>query len=185
MLVQLFAVFAVLFFMLLGVSLFLYYLLSLISMIQSMIGGAPFVPLEYSVAERMLELVEPKKGEVVYDLGCGDSRQLMLASMRYGTKGVGVEIAWWPFLKSMVMRRMFGLQDEVKVYWKNIHDVSVQPADIVFLYLFESVLGKIKGKLQKELRPGTRIVSARYKFPDWEPKLVEQGEKHPIYVYVV
>src|SRR5687768_18477449 len=51
-----------------------------------------FVPTPQTAVEKMLELAEVKKGDVVYDLGCGDGRIVVTAAKKYGAKGIGIDI---------------------------------------------------------------------------------------------
>src|SRR5512147_696692 len=52
----------------------------------------PFVPTPIEVIDRMLELAEVKKGDVVYDLGSGDGRIVIRAAKTYGVRAVGIEM---------------------------------------------------------------------------------------------
>ena len=52
----------------------------------------PFVPTPIEVIDRMLELAEVKKGDVVYDLGSGDGRIVIRAAKKYGVRAVGIEM---------------------------------------------------------------------------------------------
>jgi hypothetical protein len=109
----------------------------------------------------------------------------MTACLRYQVKGVGIEIAWWPILKALYMRKMHGLEGTLQLHCGNIKKYSLVDADIVFVYLFTQLLGKFKEKFIKELRPGARIVSARYQIPGWTPTITISTEKHPIYLYEI
>ena len=51
-----------------------------------------FEPSPIEVAERMLQLANVTRDDVVFDLGSGDGRIVILAARRYGARGVGVEI---------------------------------------------------------------------------------------------
>ena len=52
---------------------------------------APFVPTPMHVVEKMLKLAEVTKNDIVYDLGCGDGRIVVMAAEKYGARGVGVD----------------------------------------------------------------------------------------------
>ena len=50
----------------------------------------PYVPTPQEVVDRMLELAQVKKGDVVYDLGSGDGRIVVTAAKKYGVRAVGL-----------------------------------------------------------------------------------------------
>ena len=52
----------------------------------------PFVPSPPYVVERMLQLAEIKKGDVLYDMGSGDGRIVIEAAKKYGIRGVGIDL---------------------------------------------------------------------------------------------
>ncbi len=56
------------------------------------IDEIPFVPTPMEVVDRMLEMAEVKKGDLVYDLGSGDGRIVIRAAKKYGARGVGIEM---------------------------------------------------------------------------------------------
>src|SRR3989344_3045488 len=49
-------------------------------------------PTPMPVVEAMLQLAGVQPGEVVFDLGSGDGRIVILAAERFGARGVGIEI---------------------------------------------------------------------------------------------
>jgi len=53
---------------------------------------APFVATPLPVVKQMLTLAELKPGEIVYDLGCGDGRVIIMAAQDFGAQAVGVEM---------------------------------------------------------------------------------------------
>lgn len=158
-------------------------LIHLISALQSLFGGAPFVPLEYEVGQGMLKAAKPRKGETIYDLGCGDGRQLIMAALAYPVRCIGVDISWAPLLKGWLLIWLLRLHRNVTLRWKRLENQPLTDANIVFLYLFPSLLRKLRPKLETELPPGTRILSARYPIPDWPPTKTITTHKHPIYLY--
>ncbi|MDH3444974.1 MAG: class I SAM-dependent methyltransferase, partial [Deltaproteobacteria bacterium] len=52
----------------------------------------PYVPTPQQVVDRMLELAQVKKGDVVYDLGSGDGRIVITAAQKFGVRAIGFEI---------------------------------------------------------------------------------------------
>lgn len=148
---------------------------------------APFVPSPPEVVEKMLELAEVKPGEVVYDLGCGDGRIVIMAAQKFKAKGVGVELQDDLVKKARQRIRELGLEGQVEIIQGDLMKVDVSKADVVTLYLLTDSNEKLKPKLLKELKPGARIVSHDFEMRNWVPeKIVEveaHGHNHTIYVY--
>jgi len=139
----------------------------------------------------MLTLAELKPGEVVYDLGSGDGRVVIMAAQEFSATAVGVELR--ADLVKQAQNRVFelGLQGRVKILQSDLFNVNVSPADVVFLYLTTSANEKVKPKLESELRRGTRVVSHDYEVLGWKPFKVNNFcenpklgyPSHTIYVY--
>ena len=152
---------------------------------------APYVGTPLPVVRQMLTLAEIKPGEVVYDLGSGDGRVVIMAAQEFGAKAVGVELRG--DLVKQAQNRVFelSLQGKVKILQSDLFDVNVSPADVVFLYLTTSANEKVKPKLESELRRGTRVVSHDYEVLGWRPFKVNNFcenpklgyPSHTIYVY--
>jgi len=126
---------------------------------------APFVATPTPVVRQMLILADLKPGEILYDLGSGDGRAVIMAAKDFGAKSVGVE-----------------LRD----------DLAKRALD-VFIYLTTSANEKIKPKLEAELKPGTRVVSHDYEILGWKPSKVDNFcenpklgyPSHTLYVYTI
>lgn len=148
---------------------------------------APFVASPLQIGERMLEVAGVKGGDVVYDLGCGDGRILFAAAKRFGAKAVGVEISEQLVKKVNRDAQQQGLSEQVTAIQSDLRQVDVSPASVVALYLLTEANEEIRPKLERELKPGTRVVSLDFKFKDWKPVKVEKVEAHhrsyTIYLY--
>jgi hypothetical protein len=156
----------------------------LISRLQSLFGGAPWVPLEDDVAAAMWEATSPQSGEVVIDLGCGDARHIIAAVSKYPVTAIGVEVAFIPLLRARLAVGQRGLADKVKIIRQDLRRARVEDADIIFLYLFPRLLQLFVRELMPRLRPGTRIVTARFPLPsEFVPAQKLTNARHPIYLY--
>ncbi|RLE54897.1 MAG: hypothetical protein DRJ40_09870 [Thermoprotei archaeon] len=137
----------------------------------------------------MLQLAEVKPGEVVYDLGCGDGRVLIIAAREFGARAVGIEIRKDLYEQCIKKIKELGLEDRVKVIHGNFFEVDISEADVVFLYLLTSVNERLRPKLEKELKPGARVVSHDFEVLGWKPvkveDLYEEWRSHRIYLYVI
>jgi predicted RNA methylase len=153
---------------------------------QTTKDGAPFVPIEPHVANNMIELAKVKKGDIFYDLGSGDGR-LVIAAATKGAKAYGIEIDPSRVWYSRLCIFLFGLSNRAKIINKNIFDVDLSSADVVTTYLLQETNNKLFAKLDKELKPGTRIVSAAFNFPKLKPITIDpDGPIYgPLYLYHV
>lgn len=150
---------------------------------------APYVASPQNIVERMLEAAALKPGETVYDLGCGDGRILFTAVRRFKAKAVGVELnhKLVDQVRDSVSRQ--NLQNSISIIEANLLDVDLSSADVVTLYLLTDSNSKLRPRLEKYLRPGTRVVSHDFEIRGWKPLQVEEvhanRRDHKIYVYRV
>jgi cyclopropane fatty-acyl-phospholipid synthase-like methyltransferase len=158
-------------------------LLILIYITWSQIFGAPWVPTPYKTVHMMLEMAGVRPGEVVYDLGSGDGRVIIEAARSFGARAVGIEIDPTRYLWTKIKISIFNLQDNVQVLFGNFFYKDLRHADVVTVYLLQGTNVRLMEKLEKELRPGTRVVSNTFIFPGW--KIIRQDSKAQIYVYRV
>jgi predicted RNA methylase len=144
-----------------------------------------FVPLPMGTVKKILKLADIRKNDVLYDLGCGDGRIIISAAKEYGIKSVGIEknsfLAW-------VCRRKIkknNLEDKVKVIQDDIFNQDLSKATIVVMYLTQKLNDKLKPKLEKELKKGTRVISASHVFKGWkEIKKIRTGHFYT-YLYKI
>lgn len=140
---------------------------------------APYVPTPIPVIRHMLILAELKPGEVLFDLGAGDGRTLIVAARDFGARAVGIELRGDLVKRALATVYEEGLQDKVVVINDDIFNVNLSSADVVFLYLTTSANEKIKPKLEAELRPGVRVVSHDYEIVGWKPVRVDHFCENP------
>jgi len=140
---------------------------------------APFVASHPQVVHRMLELAEVKAGEVVYDLGSGDGRVVIMAAQEFGARGVGVELREDLAKRAVERVQELRLGGRIRIVNEDMFRVDVSPADVVTLYLTTSANNKVKPKLESELRPGARVVSHDYEILGWKPLKVDNFCENP------
>ena len=121
----------------------------------------------------MLRLAELKPGEVLFDLGAGDGRTVIMAAKTFGARGVGVELREDLAKKAMSTIQDNQLTDRVTIVNGDMFGVNLTSADVVFLYLTTSANEKIRPKLEQELKKGVRVVSHDYEIIGWRPQKVE------------
>jgi len=139
----------------------------------------------------MLKLANAGPDDIVYDLGCGDGRILIIAVKEFGVKkAVGVEIREDKVREAIENAQKAGVLDKVTIIHGDMFEIDVSEATIVTLFLLTSVNEKLKPKLEKELKPGTRVVSHEFRIPGWKPKEVIEVRdnnfiSHTLYLYIV
>jgi SAM-dependent methyltransferase len=150
---------------------------------------APYVASPQPIVDKMLDVAGVKRGETVYDLGCGDGRVLITAAKRFNAKGVGVELSQKLVNSTNDALQRMNLQESVKIIHGNLLDVNLQPADVVTLYLETNSNDLLRPNLEKSLRPGARVVSHDFEVRGWKPTKVEKinvlNRDHTIYLYTM
>ena len=146
----------------------------------SFVTGAPFVPATNSTARAMIELARIKPGEIVYDLGSGDGKVLFLAAKK-GATAYGFEINPVLVLYTRVRALFSPFRSSVRVLWKDLWVAQVDEANVVFIYLLPWRMKELQRKLTKSLKPGTRIVSNSFMFPDLPVE--DEDRTHHAYLY--
>lgn len=131
--------------------------------------GAPYVPTSEYVVHRMLRLADVSGEDVVYDLGSGDGRIVILAAEEFGARGVGVEIDSQLVQKARRNAEQAGVSHLVEFRRGNLFDVSLEDATVVSLYLWPDMNNRLRPKLRRELDPGDRVVSHSFDIDGWEP----------------
>lgn len=150
----------------------------------------PYVPTPYPVVRAMLKLANAGPEDVVYDLGCGDGRILIIAAKEFNVKkAVGIEIDKERYKLALGRVKEEKLEDRVLVIHGDFFETDLRDATIVTLFLLTSVNEMLKPKLERELRDGARIVSHEFRIPGWKPEKVvevrdDNGLLHTIYLYI-
>jgi len=144
-----------------------------------------YVPTPQNVVEAMLKLANVHKGDVVYDLGCGDGRMVITAAKQYGVRGVGIDINPERIKESQDNAREAGVTDRVSFRNEDLFEANIKEATVVSLYLLQSLNVKLRPKLWKELRPGTRIVSHSFDMEDWKPEKEMEVDGRRIYFWTI
>jgi tRNA A58 N-methylase Trm61 len=127
----------------------------------------------------MLKLADLKAGEVLFDLGSGDGRTVIMAAKTFGARGVGVELREDLAKKALSTIHENSLEDRVTIVNGDMFNVNLTSADVVFLYLTTSANEKIKPKLESDLKQGARVVSHDYEIIGWHPEKVENFCENP------
>lgn len=140
--------------------------------------GAFFVPMPRSGVERVICLLTLQKGEKAVDVGSGDGR-LLLALAEAGAEAHGFEhniVLVWRSRRNI---RRAGLSEKAFVHWSNFWKEDFSQFDAVAIYGIPYIMRRLEKKLRAELRPGARVVSYSFPFPNWSPT----QSAHSVYLY--
>lgn len=140
---------------------------------------APFVPSPSTVVEYMLKLADLKADEVLFDMGSGDGRTVIMAAKIFGARAVGIELREDLAKKAMSSIQENGLEHRVTIVNDDMFKVNLTAADVVYLYLTTSANEKIKPKLEHDLKCGARVVSHDYEIVGWRPEKIETFCENP------
>jgi SAM-dependent methyltransferase len=151
-----------------------------------------FVPTPQPVVDKMLELAEVKKTDLVYDLGCGDGRIVVTAAKKYGVKAVGFDIDPTRVKEALANVKSNKVEHLVTIRQADIFTLDLREANVVTLYLLPELNVKIMQQLA-QLKAGSRIVSHDFDMGTAKAVQVERVQvndlserrEHTVYKWVV
>jgi cyclopropane fatty-acyl-phospholipid synthase-like methyltransferase len=143
----------------------------------------------------MLEFAEVKKGDVIYDLGSGDGRVVIQAAKKYGARGVGIELDSRLVELARTQARREGVDHLVEFRLEDALKADVSAASVVTLYMLPSFNEKLRPILERQLKPGARVVTHDYGIQGWNPTKWEEmplrdtrpevtPHNHILYLYI-
>ena len=138
------------------------------------IGEVPYVPTPMEVVERMLEMAEVKEGDLVYDLGSGDGRIVIRAAKKFGARGVGIEIDSRLVRIAQENARKEGVSHRVEFREQDALTADLSRATVVTLYMFPEFNAKLRPVLERDLKPGARVVSHDFPIEGWSPVEIQK-----------
>jgi cyclopropane fatty-acyl-phospholipid synthase-like methyltransferase len=145
-----------------------------------------FVPTPPEVVEAMLKLANVTSKDVVYDLGCGDGQIVTAAARDFGATAVGIDINPVRVKEANERVAKAGVQNKVKILNEDLFTANISQASVVTLYLLQTLNEKLIPKLNKELKPGTRIVSQSFTMGDkYPPEKTVQAGYTSVYLWTV
>lgn len=148
-------------------------------------GDVPYVPTPPSVVEAMLKLGQVHRGDVLFDLGCGDGRIVITAARSFEATGAGIDIDPQRIAEATENARKSGVTDKVRFIEKNLFDADIAEATVVTLYLLPEVNLRLRPRLLAQLRNGTRIVSHSFDMGDWKPDRTVEADGRTLYLWTV
>ncbi len=144
-----------------------------------------FDPTPMDIVEAMLTRAGVNQNDVVYDLGCGDGRFVILAAKKFGARGVGIDIDPVRIKESKENAQKENVADRTVFIEGDLFKTDLREATVVTLYLLPDLNYQLRPKLFRELRPGTRVVSYTFDMVDWEPDDMVQIRDRFFYYWVI
>jgi ubiquinone/menaquinone biosynthesis C-methylase UbiE len=146
----------------------------------------PYVPTRAEIVEEMLRMADVKPADVVYDLGCGDGRIVIMAAEKFGARGVGIDIDPRRIEEARANAAKAGVADRAEFRVGDLFKADIREATVVTLYLLPEVNLRLKPKLLADLRPGTRVVSHDFSMgDDWKPERAVKLQNDTIYFWTI
>jgi hypothetical protein len=159
------------------------FLLALLWILIPAIHGLPSKPTRPDRIRKALQLVDLKQDELLYDLGAGDGRVLLLAAKEFGAKAVGIEVGPVQCALMWLRGTASGFGNKIKIIWGNFFKTELSDADVVFIYATSREVAKLAPYLEKKMKRGSRLVSISADFPEWEPSVFD--EESLIFGYIM
>ena len=141
-----------------------------------------FVPSAEEAIEEMLALARVQKGDLVYDLGCGDGRVVIAAARKRGCRAVGIDVDPSRVAESRRNVQQNHVGHLVRIEQRDLFEVDLSEADVVFAYLLPELNAKLIPQFDA-MKPGARIVSQDFDLAGIIPDRVVQVylDKHRFY----
>lgn len=149
-----------------------------ILLIYTMVRGAPYAPIGKKRMDTMFELLNPKKGKLLVDLGSGDGRIVIEAAKRR-LVGNGMEIN--PLLVAVAKAKIKKQKiSNANIFLCDFWQKNLAEFDYITVYGTTPMMGALEKKLLKELKKGAKVVSNHFRFPNW--KVAKQ--KNDVFLYI-
>jgi SAM-dependent methyltransferase len=146
----------------------------------------PYEPSSEEIVGIMIEMAGVSREDLVYDLGCGDGRIVITAAQKTGSRGVGIDLDPKRIQESRDNVLKTNVTDRVQFFQQDLFQTDISPATVVMLYLWPEVNLKLRPKLFRELKPGTRVVSHSHTMGTWEPDEKRiSSDGHTIHFWVI
>jgi cyclopropane fatty-acyl-phospholipid synthase-like methyltransferase len=152
---------------------------------EQVLINPPYVTSSPQIVHAMLRLANVGSSDVVYDLGCGDGRIVISAAKSYGARGVGVDNDPGRIDEARANARTAGVMDRVNFEVKDLFETDIHDATVVAMYLLPEVNMRLRPRLIRELKPGTRVVSHSFNMGDWKPDKELRVDGNPVYLWTI
>lgn len=145
----------------------------------------PFVPTPYSVINEMLSIAKTTPSDIVFDLGCGDGRIVIVAAKDFNAFATGFDIDSHRISECLINAQKAGISRKVSFLNKNFFDISLSEASVVTMYLLTNINVRLRQKLFDELKPGSRVISHDFHMDSWIADFRSTFEGHTLYLWII
>ena len=144
----------------------------------------PYVPTPQDVVDRMLDMAKLTKDDFHIDLGSGDGRIAVTAAKR-GARSIGIDLNPTRIAEANENAQKAGVTDRVTFVLGNLFEQKIGEADVLTMYLLQSVNLQLRPRILAELQPGSRVVSHAFSMNDWEPDQHVNVNGRNLYLWIV
>lgn len=124
----------------------------------------PFVPSPAAVMPHIISALNLNEKSILYDLGAGDGRIVCACHNAYpNATCIGIEKELWPYVLGRTRYRK-NISEKFKFIRGNLFDYSYTDATHITTYLLPEVMDELLPKLERELAPGTKLISIDFPF---------------------
>jgi len=146
----------------------------------------PYVPTPQAVVDRMLQIAKVHRGDMVYDLGCGDGRIVITAARDRGARGVGIDIDPRRIAEAKENAEKAGVSNRVQFLVADLFESDFSRATVVTLYLLPVINQRLRPQLWRQLKVGTRVVSHDFDMgEEWPPDRMDRVENKTLYAWTI
>ena len=160
-------------FIMIGVG-FTILLISSLWLLIPILYGLPWVPTREKRIRKALELASLHPDELLYDLGAGDARVLVMAAKEFSANAIGIEIGPVQCLVGGLSIFFSGCRKRARMRFGDFYKADISDADVIFVYATSSQTSRLLPLLEQQLRPGARVISIAADFQGWAPKTVDR-----------
>ena len=128
----------------------------------------PYLPTPHILIGRIVDLINPRAGEVFCDFGSGDGR-ILIAVARRGCYSIGIEID--RRLIKKCFRNIKSLYHNIDLILGDMFYYPLRRVDIIYTFLDEKAMRLLKEDLEEIIDRGTKVVSLTYRIPKRRPTL--------------
>jgi len=151
---------------------------------------APYVSTPLEVVETMLQMADVNENDVVYDIGCGDGRIVVMAAKKFGARGIGIELNPERLKEARLNAQKAGVEELVEFRQEDATKSDYSDATVVTMYLLPESNELLRPILEEQLKDGARVISHNYDIIGWKDREIGyqtveiwNGEEHSIYLY--